>query len=535
MRKLNVLLSIAVLLALACCAAGSDFGRSDPAAGTEAMIQQLSRALPPLSSVRAASTANIAELDGKFTAVRSLNAIDNDLALDLISGTNELSWGVWSFNLQLQELDNLQVVMTVPDSGPDGDQAWIALSDFSHDTWEFHGPLTAGQSLPLTDSRHHAPDGSFHCAVITNWGDQATVYKLVLSSDDGWSIVTVDEAGNVGDYTSLAVINGKPAISYHSQIPDVLKYAESATMTGSQAADWSVSTVDSSGDVGVDNSLAEVVGQPAVSYRDNSNDALKYARRLSESMWMVVTVMTSDVGEHVGYDTSLAVINGKPMITHSDTGTGFLRHSVSISDTGTQASDWQNYVTDNTPVSCQDSSLAFVDGQAAASYFHDGVPGYLSYKWFSTPSVFVAYSDGAAVSTSLAVVDGNPAISWQEDSFGYLYYSYSSTTQGTSDDDWSTVSIDTMGTDRLSTSLAVIDGHPAICYTKQEWADSHLAFAWSSSANGWNADDWRSAVVDASSPQTGYYVSLAEVDGQAAVSYFDDENKCLKYAIRLGP
>jgi hypothetical protein len=462
-----------------------------------------------------------------------VNAIDNGLALDLISGSNELSWGIWSFNLQLQELDSIQVVMTVPDD--EKDEAWVALSDFNRDSWEFHGPLTAGLSLPLIDSRHHAPDGSFHCAVITGTGDQATVHKLVLNSDDGWSIVTVDDASPVGDYTSLAVIQGKPAISYHSQFPDVLKYAESATATGSDAADWSVITVDDSGDVGVENSLAEVVGQPAISYRDNSNDALKYTRRLSEVMWIAVTVMTSDIGEHVGHDTSLAVINGKPLITHSDTGTGFLRHAVSISDFGTQASDWQNYVTEDEADSCQQGSLAYVDGKAAVAYFFEYIVGSLHYVWFTAPAIAIVHPAGGVGSPSLAVVDGKPAISWQDDFVGNLVYSYSSTVRGNSQDDWLTITVDAMGQDRLSTSLAEIDGHPAICYTKQVWTDSYLAFAWSSSANGWSADDWQSTIVDAGSPHTGYYVSLAEVDGKAAVSYFDDENKCLKYAIRLGP
>jgi len=536
MRVFKLLALVAILLILACCAVGWHSGRTSPTADDSGLSQLIAGTLPPLPLLRAASTANTAELDGKFTADRSLNAIDNGLALDLISGSNELSWGIWSFNLQLQELDSIQVVMTIPDGNEDQDQAWVALSDFSRARWEIHGPLTAGLSLPLNDSRHHAPDGSFHCAVITASGDQATVHKLALSTDDGWVIVTVDDASPVGDYTSLAVIQGRPAISYHSQFPDVLKYAESATATGSDAADWSVTTVDSAGDVGVDTSLAEVGSQPAISYRDKSNDALKYARRLNNVDWIPITVMTSDIGEHVGNDTSLSVINGYPLITHYDSGNGYLRHAVSVTDWGTEASDWQNYVTESEAgASCKDNSLAFVDGKAAVAYFFDYTVQSLNYKWFSTPSIAITYPPGAVVSPSLAVVDGKPAISWQEDFAGLLFYSFSSTVRGTTQADWTTISIDTMGNDRLSTSLAVIGGHPAVCYTKQVWTDSYLAFAWSSSANGWNGDDWQSTIVDASSPDTGYYASLAEVDGKAAVSYFDDENKWLMYAIRLGP
>jgi hypothetical protein len=89
-----------------------------------------------------------------------------------------------------------------------------------------------------------------------------------------WSVQTVDSAGNVGDFTSLALdYLGNPHISYHDGDPNFdLKYAK---WTGRA---WSVQTVDSAGNVGYDTSLAlDGAGSPHISYYDSTNADLKYA------------------------------------------------------------------------------------------------------------------------------------------------------------------------------------------------------------------------------------------------------------------
>jgi hypothetical protein len=53
------------------------------------------------------------------------------------------------------------------------------------------------------------------------------------ASGTGWSMpVTVDSTGNVGIYTSLASVDGNPAISYHDQTNFVLKYVRANDANG---------------------------------------------------------------------------------------------------------------------------------------------------------------------------------------------------------------------------------------------------------------------------------------------------------------
>ena len=78
----------------------------------------------------------------------------------------------------------------------------------------------------------------------------------------------------VGSDTSLAFgPDGQPAISYYDDSNSDLKFAR---FNGNS---WSRTTVDSAGNVGIHTSLAfGPDGQPAISYYDGSNLDLKFAR-----------------------------------------------------------------------------------------------------------------------------------------------------------------------------------------------------------------------------------------------------------------
>jgi len=142
----------------------------------------------------------------------------------------------------------------------------------------------------------------------------------------------VDSTGDVGQYASLALVDGRPAIAYREGSPNYdLKYVRASDATGSS---WGTPvTVDSTGSVGEYASLAVVYGRPAIAYRDSvTNYDLKYVRAsdAAGSSWGTpVTVESSgDVGEYA----SLAVVAGRPAIAYYDDTNRDLRFAIPRQD-----------------------------------------------------------------------------------------------------------------------------------------------------------------------------------------------------------
>jgi hypothetical protein len=97
----------------------------------------------------------------------------------------------------------------------------------------------------------------------------------------GWNApvpATVDSTDDVGEYTSLAVVDGNPAISYYDWDNGDLKYVRATTADGSSWGSPLIVAGDGGADVGLYTSLAVVDGNPAISYYDNGSGDLKYVR-----------------------------------------------------------------------------------------------------------------------------------------------------------------------------------------------------------------------------------------------------------------
>jgi hypothetical protein len=155
--------------------------------------------------------------------------------------------------------------------------------------------------------------------------------KYAKWNGSAWSIQTVDFAGDVGSYSSLALdSSNNPHISYHDMSNNTLKYAK---WTGSS---WNFQIVDSIGAIGVfgyDTSLAlDSFGNPHISYCDGTDADLKYAG-WNGSAWNIETVSSAD---NVGAYSSLVLdSSNNPHISYLDVTNGDLKYAFGSSPTPT--------------------------------------------------------------------------------------------------------------------------------------------------------------------------------------------------------
>jgi len=140
--------------------------------------------------------------------------------------------------------------------------------------WDFDGgadPNTSDQTDPTVTLG--APDDyNMSVTATNNFGDDTFPFALHII---GWHVTPVVESTDIG-YTSLAIIDGRPAIAYYPSWIANAYYVSAADALGES---WNTPVVvDTAFPSGNYCSLAEVEGYPAIAYYDQSNGDLMYAR-----------------------------------------------------------------------------------------------------------------------------------------------------------------------------------------------------------------------------------------------------------------
>ncbi len=307
-----------------------------------------------------------------------------------------------------------------------------------------------------------------------------------------WHVETVDEAANVGKYTSLAFDSlGRPHIAYPHMDPDNdgydLKYA------WHDGTDWHVETVLSDNWVGEYCSLAlDAAGRPHISAYDNGN--LVYGWH-DGANFHFETVDTKG-----GYYTSLALDSlGRPHISYQGN-FGFPEINFDLKYAWHDGTRWHVETVDVGDTG-YDTSLALDEFDHPHISTYDWTLDDLKYAWHDGARWHVEIvDDQGREDTSLALdSSGHPHISYYVS--GCLKHAWHDGAQ------WRTETVDSKG--GLSTSLALdTTDHPHISY----YGSEGLMYAWH--------DGTRWYVETAVSGWGGEYTSLAlDESGRPHISY----------------
>ena len=380
---------------------------------------------------------------------------------------------------------------------------------------------------PIVSLNLQSPDTEVH--------QETDLYLVDVSSNEFAAHVHVPQVAHVVDpggldHVSLVNINGRPAVAYRSS--GGLVYARANDAHGGS---WGAPvTVEADAYAGGYASLAEVNGRPAVAYRyyDGASQQLKYVRAQDGTGASWDSPLVIDAAEVGGY-VSLNVVNGRPAVSYYDTNNDdlyFIRaHNADGSTWGAPvvvATQWR---------SGRSTSLAVVSGNPAISYVTEYWTNFVSRyavryvrgndangaSW-GTPVEVHSLVLPMRKHTSLKVVNGHPAISHEVDDT--TRYIRATDVTGSA---WG--SSTTLVVNAGEPSMAVVNGHPAIGYLDRSGND--LAYVQADNLSG---TSWGTPVTVDTEGDLGAHASLAEIDGQPAIAYGKVSGTLIKY-IRSGP
>jgi len=394
--------------------------------------------------------------------------------------------------------------------------------------------------------------------------DAAHFYFTVGPADSDWMFYWVDTGSHFAS-PSLALIDGCPAIGYtdcgSEDGPTIQKYAINTEPDGS--GDWIISAVEQWGGAAwgyYSVRLAEYRGSPAFLYR--------YA-----GLWVAVSDSPQGTGEwsifsiaeQGGVCLGFVVAGDRLAVSFSweHASMAGIGEDLRLAVSGS-AGDLDSWAIsdvfaepDEARMSYgRESSLAVVDGRLAVtclSYafderLHEGELRFAMNDELDGSGEWKRYlierSDGGVATgadTSLAEVEGRPAIAYCRQEHAtpggnpnrHSSLKFTVNTKSDGSGYWNRFTLDS-GHWADNPSLAVVGGRPGIAFSRGSFRDSPnddvLVYGECSQADGTGVWNWE--VLDPR-PDAGLYPSLCVLaDGRPAIAYFDRPNGWVLLAVR---
>jgi hypothetical protein len=340
-----------------------------------------------------------------------------------------------------------------------------------------------------------------------------------------------------GEYCSLANIGGEPAVAYYEQTTGTLHYAYYTSGNST----WHASSVDNAAVVGKHCSLLALSnGCPAIAYMDQTNSALKVASATKTTPdgpgdWVAYTAGPSKYPIEI--DTHL--VNGTMAVVFNDALSNQLWYTRTYEDFPDDITDWVWHPF--TGAGDQASpSLEWVDGVPAIAYYDADAMDlrYCYGKNFEPHSsdgwvkMAVDSADAVGLNAQLYAMDGSlPVIAYFDWTHGDLKFAQGKKSKPLSAADWTLTYIDRQA-DMVGTAISMdtVNGH--LCLAYKNYTTDGMWFARNKTPYPAGPQSWQTWEID-SGPGIGDYLSLTElygpVNGVPGIAYFHETEGNLGY------
>ncbi|MBI5055171.1 MAG: PKD domain-containing protein [Nitrospirae bacterium] len=341
-----------------------------------------------------------------------------------------------------------------------------------------------------------------------DWDNGDLKYATNLSGT--WTISVIDSTGYVGQYSSIATDSDNEVhISYYDYTNSDLKYATN------ESGSWVVYTINSAGDVGTYSSITIDSNKKAhIGYYDSTNGNIKYATNTS-GFWVLSAV--DSIGASVGYYSSIAIdLNKKAHISYYDYTNSDLKYATNASGA------WVTSTIDATGYVGQTPSIATDSNNKIHISYYDGPFNY-NLKYATNASgtwvISVIDSEGDVGAYSSITIDSNNKVHISYLDATNYDLKYATNASGS----WVISTIDSAGYVGAYSSIG-IDSNNRLHISYFDSTNAYLKYATNASGS------WVISMVD-SIDYVGDYSSIAvDSNNKAHISYYD-WNKCvLKYA-----